>query len=34
LRYGKDCQIISPESMRDRFKQELIILCQNYGLID
>jgi len=34
LRYGKDCQIISPESMRDRLKQELIILCQNYGLID
>lgn len=34
LRYGKDCQIILPDSVRDRFKQELIALCENYGLIN
>jgi hypothetical protein len=32
LRYGQDCEIISPEPMRDRLKQELGILCRRYGL--
>lgn len=32
LRYGKDCEIISPENVRDRFREELKALCQQYGL--
>ncbi len=32
LRYGKDCEIISPENVRDRFQQELKSICQQYGL--
>ncbi len=32
LRYGKDCEIVSPEAVRDRLKQELEPLCQLYGL--
>jgi len=32
LRYGKDCEIVSPEAIRDRLKQELEPLCQLYGL--
>jgi WYL domain len=34
LRYGNDCEIISPELVRDRFKQQLESLCQRYGLVD
>lgn len=33
LRYGKDCEIVSPEAMRDRLKQELEPLCKLYGLV-
>jgi WYL domain len=33
LRYGRDCEIISPELVRDRLKQELTSLCQQYGLM-
>ena len=32
FRYGGDCMIVSPENVRDRFKQKLISLCQNYDL--
>jgi len=32
LRYWNDCTILSPDSMRDRFKQELKSICQNYNL--
>jgi len=32
LRYGKDCEIVSPENVRDRFREELKALCQQYGL--
>jgi predicted DNA-binding transcriptional regulator YafY len=30
LRYGKDCQIIAPESLRDRFKAEIQQMYMNY----
>ena len=33
LRYGKDCEIRSPEAIRDRMKQELQGLCDNYGFL-
>ncbi|MBV5261883.1 WYL domain-containing protein [Synechococcus moorigangaii CMS01] len=32
LHYGKDCKIISPDSVGDRLKNELRSLCQNYDL--
>lgn len=32
LRYGEFCEIIAPDEMRDRFKQRIHSLCQNYGL--
>ncbi|GAX45710.1 hypothetical protein NIES4075_67310 [Tolypothrix sp. NIES-4075] len=32
IRYGKDCVIVAPESVRDRFKEKLIPLCQLYNL--
>lgn len=32
LRYGKDCVIVSPESMRDRLKQEVRLLGAKYGM--
>ncbi len=32
LRYGKDCEIISPAAVRDRLKQELEPMCKLYGL--
>ncbi|MDB9510088.1 WYL domain-containing protein [Kamptonema animale CS-326] len=32
LPYGKDCEIVSPENVRDRFREELKALCQQYGL--
>lgn len=32
FRYGKDCEIVTPESVRDRFKQELRALCHSYGI--
>lgn len=32
LRYGKDCEIVSPAAVRDRLKQELEPLCRLYGL--
>jgi predicted DNA-binding transcriptional regulator YafY len=32
FRYGKDCVIVSPEAVRDRFKAELRSLCQIYEL--
>jgi len=33
LRYGKDCEVVLPESVRNRLKQELTSLCKQYGLI-
>ncbi|NJK69240.1 MAG: WYL domain-containing protein [Microcoleus sp. CSU_2_2] len=32
LRYGKDCVIVSPDNVRDRFQQELFALCRLYNL--
>lgn len=32
LRYGPDCAVISPESMRKRLSEKLIALCQHYDL--
>ncbi|MBD3886700.1 WYL domain-containing protein [Phormidium tenue FACHB-886] len=29
-RYGKDCIIVSPEEVRDRFKQELLVMVEHY----
>lgn len=31
-RYGKDCVIISPEAVRDRFKQELLAMVESYNV--
>ena len=31
-RYGEDCIIMSPQSVRDRFKQELRLLWELYGM--
>ena len=30
LRYGEDCVVVSPETVRDRIKQKLINLCRQY----
>lgn len=30
LRYGKDCRIVSPDGVRDRFEQELLAMLQLY----
>jgi predicted DNA-binding transcriptional regulator YafY len=30
--YWEDCEIVSPDSVRDRFLQELKSICQQYGL--
>ncbi len=32
LRYAPDCAVVSPDSVRDRLKQKLISLCQQYNL--
>ncbi len=32
LRYGQDCEVVSPEVMRDRVKQVLIAQCERYGI--
>jgi predicted DNA-binding transcriptional regulator YafY len=32
FRYGEDCIIVSPDSVRDRFRQKLIALCGQYDL--
>ncbi len=32
LRYGNDCEVVSPEGVRDRVKQNLLDLCSRYGL--
>ncbi|MBD1921683.1 WYL domain-containing protein [Microcoleus sp. FACHB-831] len=32
LRYGKDCVVVSPESVRDRMRQEVRSLCSQYAL--
>jgi predicted DNA-binding transcriptional regulator YafY len=32
LRYGGDCVVMSPESLRDRIKQKLRLQCQQYDL--
>jgi hypothetical protein len=32
LRYGQDCEIVSPESVRDRLKQELASLYRRYNM--
>lgn len=32
FRYGKDCVIVSPQNVRDRFQQELIALCRLYNV--
>lgn len=31
-RYGKDCVIVAPDAVRDRFKQELLALCKTYDV--
>lgn len=30
-RYGKDCIIVAPDAVRDRFKQELLAMVEQYG---
>lgn len=30
-RYGPECIIVSPEAVRDRFKQELLLMMEQYG---
>jgi WYL domain len=32
LRYGQDCEVVSPESVRGLIKQELLAMCDRYGL--
>lgn len=32
LRYGKDCVIVAPDSVRERYKQELRDICTSYGI--
>jgi len=32
FRYGEDCVIVSPDSVRDRFQQKLIALCRHYDI--
>ena len=32
MRYGKNCEIVSPIAMRDRLKQDLKKMCEQYGL--
>ena len=32
LRYGENCEIVSPENVRSLIKAKLIILCQNYDM--
>ncbi|MFB2834937.1 helix-turn-helix transcriptional regulator [Floridanema evergladense] len=32
LRYGKDCQVIAPDGVRERVKQEIRQLCQSYNM--
>lgn len=32
LRYGEDCAIVAPESVRDRFQQKLQALCRRYNI--
>ncbi|NDJ19036.1 helix-turn-helix transcriptional regulator [Myxacorys almedinensis] len=34
LRYGQDCEVVFPEGVRDRVKQELQGLCRQYGLLE
>jgi predicted DNA-binding transcriptional regulator YafY len=31
-RYWEDCTIVAPDSIRDRVKQKLKTLCQNYDI--
>jgi len=33
LRYGQDCEIIAPDSVRQRLSQELVSLCKRYNLM-
>lgn len=32
FRYGEDCEIVSPENLRDRFREKVKFLCQRYGI--
>ncbi|XWK91240.1 MAG: WYL domain-containing protein [Phormidium sp.] len=32
LRYGKDCVIVAPDSVRERYKRELREICTSYGI--
>lgn len=32
MQYGEDCVIISPDRVRDRFKEKVKSLCQNYNI--
>ncbi len=32
FRYGEDCEIVSPDSVRDRFREKLKSLCRQYEL--
>ncbi len=30
LRYGDDCELIAPQSVRDRFRDKILTLAQRY----
>lgn len=32
LRYGQDCEVVSPENVRELVRQELLGMCDRYGL--
>ncbi|MGF1479103.1 MAG: helix-turn-helix transcriptional regulator [Cyanophyceae cyanobacterium] len=32
FRYGEDCEIVSPDSVRDYFREKINLLCQRYGV--
>ena len=32
FRYGEDCEIVSPQNVRDRFREKVKSLCQRYGI--
>ncbi|MCY6494425.1 helix-turn-helix transcriptional regulator [Leptolyngbya sp. GGD] len=32
LRYGQDCEVVAPESVRELMKQEILGMCDRYGI--